>query len=177
MARRAKRPRLTQMDKTKEIVTELKRSYAIELETMQNYLANSIDLEGAKSELIRESLENEIALKLKHARRLAKRINVLGGRLPGSLGLSRDQDSLQPPLDNTDTLAVIRGVISANEASINQYQRIIQLTEGLDYVTQDMVIDLLSDERELRRSFLGFLTEYERCTLSSHGVPKKGSAS
>ena len=51
-------------------------------------------------------------------------------------------------------MAVIRGVICANEASISQYQKIIQLTEGLDYVTQDMVIDLLSDERELRRLFL-----------------------
>ncbi len=71
------------MDKTKDIITELKRSYAIELETMQNYLANSIDLEGADAESIRKSLEEQVTLKLKHARRLAKRINVLGGRLPG----------------------------------------------------------------------------------------------
>jgi len=165
------------MDRTKEIVAELKRSYAIELETMQNYLANSIDLEGANADPIKKSLEDEVALKLKHARRLAKRINVLGGRLPGSLELSRDQNSLQPPLENTDALAVIQGVISANDASISQYQKIIQLTEGLDYVTQDMVIDLLSDEREVRRVFQSFLTEYEQCTLSSHGLPKKGSAS
>jgi bacterioferritin len=165
------------VDKTKEIVSELKRSYAIELETMQNYLANSIDLEGADADPIRKSLEDEVALKLKHARRLAKRINVLGGRLPGSLELSRDQNLLQPPLDNMDAMAVIRGVISANEASICQYQKIIHLTEGLDYVTQDMVIDLLSDEREIRRLFLSFLTENEQCTLSSHGVPKKGSVS
>jgi bacterioferritin len=165
------------VDKTKEIVAELKRSYAIELETMQNYLTNSIDLQGADAEPVRKSLEDEVTLRLKHARRLAKRINVLGGRLPGSLELSRDQDLLQPPLDNKDVMAVIRGVISANEASIGQYQRIIQLTEGLDYVTQDMVIDLLSDERELRRLFLSFLTESEQCTLSRHGVPKKGSAS
>ena len=63
------------MDKTKEIITELKKSYAIELETIQNYLANSIDLEGADAELVRKSLEEEITLKLKHARRLAKRIH------------------------------------------------------------------------------------------------------
>jgi bacterioferritin len=165
------------VDKTKEIVTELKRSYAIELETMQNYLANSIELEGANADAIKKSLEEEVTLKLKHARRLAKRINVLGGRLPGSLELSRDQHLLQPPLDNTDALTVIQGVISANEASISQYQKIIQLTEALDYVTQDMVIDLLSDEREVRRLFLSFLTEYQQCTLSSHGAPKKGPAS
>ena len=147
------------MDKTKEIIAELRRSYAIELETIQNYLANSIGLEGADAEVVRESLEEQIPLKLKRARRLAKRINVLGGRLPGSLELPRDQKLLQPPSDNADVTAVIRGVISANEASIGQYQKIINLTEGHDYLTQDMVIDLLSDEREHRRSFLTFLTQ------------------
>ena len=45
------------MDKTKEIIAELKRSYAIELETMQNYLAHSIDLDGKEAEPIRTSLE------------------------------------------------------------------------------------------------------------------------
>ena len=146
------------MDKTKEIIAELKRSYAIELETLQNYLANSIDLEGADAEDVRKSLEEEVALKLKHARRLAKRINVLGARLPGSLELPRDQQLLQPPKDRADIVAVIKGVISATEASISQYQRILTLSEGFDFVTQDLVIDLLSDEREHRRTFLGFLT-------------------
>jgi bacterioferritin len=147
------------VDKTKEIITELKKSYAIELETIQNYLANSIDLEGTGAELVSKSLEEEITLKLKHARRLAKRINVLGGRLPGSLALPRDQVVLQPPSDNADVMAVVRGVIGANEISISQYQKIIRLTEGLDYITQDLVIDLLSDEREHRRLFLSFLTQ------------------
>ena len=82
------------VDKTKEIIAELKRSYAIELETIENFLANSIDLQGADAEPIRKSLEEEIPLKLKHARRLAKRINVLGGRLPGSLELARDQHAV-----------------------------------------------------------------------------------
>jgi len=147
------------VDRTKEIIAELKRSYAIELETIQNYLANSIELQGADAEVIRKSLEEEINLKLKHARRLAKRISVLGGRLPGSLELAQDQIFLQPPLDNKDAMAVIQGVISANKAAIRQYQKIIDLTEGLDYLTQDMVIDLLSDEREHGRLFLRFLTE------------------
>ena len=56
-------------------------------------------------------------------------------------------------------MAVVRGVISANETSVQQYQKIISLTEGQDYVTQDMVIDLLSEERQLRRLFLSFLPQ------------------
>ena len=146
------------MDKTKEIIAELKRSYAIELETLQNYLANSIGLEGANAEGVRNSLEEQVSLKLKHARRLAKRINVLGARLPGSLELPRDQQLLQPPKDRADIVAVIKGVISATETLISQYQKILTLSEGFDFVTQDLVIDLLSDEREHHRTFLGFLT-------------------
>ena len=147
------------MDKTKDIIAELKKSYAIELETIQNYLANSVDLDGEGAEEVKKSLEEEIALKLKHGRRLAKRIKVLGGRVPGSLELPRDQNLLQPPMDNTDVMAVIQGVIAMKEAAIGQYQKIINLTDGLDYVTQDLVIDLLSDEQEHRRLFLGFLAQ------------------
>ncbi|HEY1476290.1 MAG TPA: ferritin-like domain-containing protein [Chthoniobacterales bacterium] len=148
------------MDKTKDIVTELKKSYAIELETIQNYLANSVDLDGAGAEEVKKSLEEEIATKLKHGRHLAKRIKVLGGRVPGSLELPRDQNLLQPPFDSADVLAVIRGVIGTKEAAISQYQKIITLTDGLDYVTQDLVIDLLSDEQEHLRLFLSFLAQH-----------------
>jgi bacterioferritin len=150
------------VDKTKDIIAELRKSYAIELETVQNYLANSVDLDGEGAEEVKKSLGDEIALKLKHGRRLAKRIKVLGGRVPGSLELPRDQNLLQPPLDSTDLLAVIQGVIRVKEAAISQYQKIITLTDGLDYVTQDLVIDLLSDEQEHRRRFLDFLARHTK---------------
>jgi bacterioferritin len=67
---------------------------------------------------------------------------------------------LQPPLDSADVLAVIRGVIGLEEAAISQYQKIIALTDGLDYVTQDLVIDLLSDEQEHLRLFSSFLAQH-----------------
>jgi bacterioferritin len=150
------------VDKTKDIIVELKRSYAIELETIQNYLANSVNLDGAGAEEVKKSLEEEVALKLKHSRRLAKRIKVMGGRVPGSLELPQDQNFLQPPLDSTDAMAVIRGAIEMTQTAISQYQKIITLTDGLDYVTQDMVIDLLSDEQEHRRLFLSFLAQHTK---------------
>ena len=148
------------MEKAKDIIAELKKSYAIELETIQNYLANSVDLDGPDAEEVKKSLGEEIGLKIKHSRRLAKRIKVLGGRVPGSLELTRDQNELQPPLDSTDVMGVIRGVIKVKEAAISQYQKIINLTDGLDYVTQDLVIDLLSDEQEHRRLFRAFLAQH-----------------
>jgi bacterioferritin len=165
--------------KTNEIVTELKKSYAIELETIQNYLANSIDLNGVNAETVKKSLEEEIALKLKHARRLAKRIKVLGGRVPGSLELPRDQKLLQPPLNSEDVAAVIQGVIGTEEIAISQYQRLINLTDSLDYVTQDLVIDILTEEQEHHRLFLGLLARQEESGVQefrSSGVRSSGVA-
>ena len=56
---------------------------------------------------------------------------------------------------------VIRGVIAAESGAIEHYARIIEVTDGVDPVTQDMVIDILHDEQGHRRLFEGFLREYE----------------
>jgi bacterioferritin len=148
--------------KREEIVTELKKAYSAELETVQNYLANSIDLDGVRAEEIKKSLGADIQEELGHAMMLAKRIKVLGGRVPGSMELTRDQNYLQPPKDSTDLINVIKGVITAEDSAIAGYERIIALCDRVDPVTQDLAINLLGDEQEHRRAFLGYLTEFER---------------
>lgn len=149
-------------DKNKAIVAELKRAYAAELETVQNYLANSIDLDGVRAEEIKKSLGLDIQEELGHAQMLAKRIKVLGGRVPGSVELERTQDYLKPPTDSTDLISVIKGVIRAEDSAIEQYEKIIQLCDQVDFVTQDLVVQILGDEQEHRRAFKGYLTEFER---------------
>jgi bacterioferritin len=56
---------------------------------------------------------------------------------------------------------VIRGVIEAETAAIEHYNRVVEFCEGRDLVTQDMVIDILRDEEGHRRLFEGFLREYK----------------
>jgi bacterioferritin len=141
------------MDRAREIITRLKKSYAMELESVQNYLANSIDLEGPPADEVKKVLEAAITSELKHARRLAKRIKILDGRVPGSLELPRNQNFFQPPMDNRDFVTVIRGALTATDAAIAHYQATMQITEGLDYITQDLLIELLADEQEQRGSF------------------------
>lgn len=53
-------------------------------------------------------------------------------------------------------------MIRAEEGAIAQYNIIIRLCDGVDYVTQDLVIGLLADEENHRREFLGYQKEYER---------------
>lgn len=148
--------------KESKIVKALKIAYAMELETVQNYIAASVNLDGVRSDVVKKALAADIAEELSHAQTLANRIKTIGGQVPGSLDLERKQKSLQPLKDSTDIVGVIKGVIDAEEAAISQYNEIIKLCDGVDYVTQDMAIGLLSGEEDHRREFIGFLKEYEK---------------
>lgn len=145
-----------------QIIEELKVAYWMELETVMNYIANSTNLDGVRAEEIKKALAADVAEELTHAQTLARRIKTLGGRVPGTKQFIAGQEALQPPDDTTDLVAVIKGVIAAENSAIEQYTKIIKLCDGVDYVTQDMCIAALADEEEHRRDFMGFLTEYER---------------
>jgi bacterioferritin len=147
--------------KNEAIIKELITAYWSELETIQNYLAASTNLAGIRAQEIKESLRNDIPDELGHAQQLAKRIHVLGGTVPGSNGFNATQTSLQPPKDPRDVLTVIRGVLDAEASAILQYQTIVELCDGIDYVTQDMCIGIMGDEQEHHREFLEFLAEYD----------------
>jgi bacterioferritin len=145
-----------------QIVEELKVAYWMEIETVTNYIANSINLDGVRAEEIKKALQADVAEELVHAQNLARRIKTIGGRVPGSAHFSATQNALQPPDDSTDVISVIKGVIAAEDAAIAQYTKLIKLCDGVDYVTQDLCIQSLADEEEHRRNFMGYLTEYEK---------------
>jgi bacterioferritin len=144
-------------DKNPTIIKLLVEAYAAELETVQNYLANSVWLDGLRAEEIKESLEEDVTEELGHARKLVHRLKQLGARPPGSLELTRSQRSLQPPQDPTDLLSVINGVLEAENDAINKYNEIIRACDGKDWVTQDLAIKILGDEEGHRTLFEGFL--------------------
>jgi len=148
--------------KNNSIIKELILSYAMELETVQNYIAASVNLDGVRSDVIKKALAADVVTEVQHAQLLATRIKTIGGVVPGSLDLPRSQKFLQPTKDTTDLVAVIKGVIAAEEGAVAQYNKIIKLCDGVDYVTQDMVIGILGGEEDHRREFLGFLKEYEK---------------
>jgi len=144
-----------------EVIELLKTAYSMELETVMNYLANSTNLDGVRAEEIKKSLAADITAELGHATQLAHRIKQLGGLTPGSKGLKLGNQK-QPSDDTTDVIGVIEAVIEAEAAACKQYKKIIQATEGDDYVTQDICITLLADEEEHLVLFKGFLKEYKK---------------
>jgi len=138
----------------------LRKAYSMEMETVANYLADSVNLDGVLAEEIKKSLADDIQEELGHAQKLAHRIKQLGGRIPGPTELEITHSHLGPTDDTTDVERVIRGVIEDEQAAIDHYRKIITDTDGADFVTQDLCIRLLADEEEHLTQFKGFLKEY-----------------
>ncbi len=145
--------------KRQEIIDLLITSYNMEVETVINYLANAHWLDGIHAKHIKDSLAADVAEELGHATMLVKRIKILGGRPPGSLELKWTQKIMQPPKDPLSIVDVIKGVIAAEEGAIKQYQKLIEATDVVDMVTQDLCITLKGDEEEHRQLFAGYLAE------------------
>jgi bacterioferritin len=150
-ARREQREKLVEM---------LSKAYWMEIETVMNYIASSVNPDGVRAQEIVRSLAADVTEELGHAQQFADRIKELYGVVPGSLDFKAEQTYLQPPAQQTDVAQVVKGVIEAETGAIDFYNEIIDFTEDFDPVTNDMVIAILHDEEGHRRLFEGFLREY-----------------
>jgi len=146
--------------KRDEVIDLLKTAYFMEIETVMNYVTESINPDGVRAQQVKESLEEDIQEELAHAQEFANRIKELYGVVPGSMDFVAGQELLQPPEEQTDVVHVIRGVIDAETKAIEHYERILTATEDSDPVTNDMVIDILREEQQHRRLFEGYAKEY-----------------
>jgi bacterioferritin len=144
-----------------QILEMLEKAYWMEIETVMSYISNSVNPDGVRAQEIIESLNTDIQEELGHAQQFAARIKELYGVVPGSMAFTAEQSYLQPPEHQTDVVHVIKGVIEAETGAIEHYNAIIEATEGVDPVTNDMVIAILRDEEGHRRLFEGYLREYE----------------
>jgi bacterioferritin len=148
-------------DEREQIMQALTQAYWMEVETVMSYLANSINPDGVRAQEIIESLEQDVQEELGHARRFGERIKELYGVVPGSMEFRAEQSYLQPPEHQTDIVHVVKGVIEAETGAIEHYNTLVEMTDQVDPVTQDMVIEILHDEERHRRLFEGYLREYE----------------
>ena len=148
-------------EEREQIIEMLQKAYFMELETVMSYVQNSINPDGVRAQEIKEQLEEDIQEELGHAQQFAQRIKELYGVVPGSLEFRAEQTFLQPAAEQTDVVHVIKGVIEAETGAIEHYSKVVEFCDGVDLVTQDMVITIQRDEEGHRRLFEGFLREYE----------------
>jgi bacterioferritin len=146
-----------------EVVRLLQKAYQDEIETVMNYMTNSIVLDGVRAEEIKESLQQDVQEELGHAEQLGNRLKQLDENPPGSTAFEATQTSLQPPEDTTDVLSVIDGVLEAEEGAIETYRALIRAAEEADDpVTEDLAVTLLADEEAHRTEFRGYRKEYSQ---------------
>ena len=143
------------------IVELLTEAYWMEIETVMSNIANSVNPEGVRAQQVVQALASDVQEELAHAQQFARRIKELYGLVPGSVEFHASQHLLQPPDDTLDIAHVIRGVIDAERGAIHHYNRIINATDGVDPVTEDMMITILAEEQAHLRTFEGFLREYQ----------------
>lgn len=148
--------------KTDTVISLLTKAYAAELETVQNYLANSVWLDGLRAQEVVEALSEDVTEELGHAQRLAHRLKELGACPPGSLALDRSQQSLQPVADSTDLRHVVAGVLAAERDAIATYHSLIAACGSTDPVTADLAVQILADEEKHRSLFEGFLKTLDK---------------
>jgi bacterioferritin len=153
-------------ERREHVIELLSKAYWMEIETVMSYIANSVNPDGVRAQEVKESLAEDIEEELGHAKQFAARIKELYGVVPGSEQFAAEQSYLQPPDDQVDIVHVIRGVIEAERGAIVHYSRIVEETDAIDPVTQDMVIEILHDEQGHLRLFEGFLREYEALGLA-----------
>ncbi|HWH12359.1 MAG TPA: ferritin-like domain-containing protein [Solirubrobacteraceae bacterium] len=148
-------------EQREKLVEMLTKAYWMEIETVMNYIANSVNPDGVRAQEIIRSLAEDVTEELGHAKQFADRIKELYGVVPGSKDFTPEQTYLQPPEHQTDVAHVVKGVIEAETGAIDFYNEIVDFTEDFDPVTNDMVIAILHDEEGHRRLFEGFLREYK----------------
>ena len=131
-------------------------------ETVASIRRNAVVLKGVSAEEIKERLEADVQEELGHAQQIGQRLDELDERPPASFDFEARQADLQPPEDPTDVLAVIEGVVEAENDAIATYRSLIEAARVADDpVTEDLAVTLLADEESHRAEFKGFRREFE----------------
>jgi bacterioferritin len=88
-------------DVREEIIALLTKAYWMELETVINYVANSVNPDGVRAQEIIESLREDVQEELGHAQQFASRIKELYGVVPTSVDFVAEQSYLAPPQEHS----------------------------------------------------------------------------
>ena len=139
---------VTGIDPT-EVATRLNPMYAWEWTAMHWCLATQAALEGQALFLLTDELEEKAEEARGHARKLAERISQLGGDVTGDptrfVELS-PAASYPTAVDFSDVGAILSIALERQRVAIHAYNEILELVNGKDTVTYDLVLHLLKHE-------------------------------
>jgi len=131
-----------------EVVEELNRAVASEWTAAYFYWAASNVLKGFHGEEVAEFFEKQVEDELKHASKLARRINELGGVPIDMIGKVEQTsgEKLTLPNDHTDAEAFIQKALEVEGKVIEYYNRLAKKYFGKDHATYQVVSEILASE-------------------------------
>lgn len=150
-----------------ELISELNKALADEwLAYYQYWLGARIavgPMRGAVTSELQEHAEEE----LKHADMLAERIIQLGGTplLSPKAWYDETNCGYNEPKD-PDIEAIINQNLEGERCAIDGYQKLLNMTQGKDHASYQMLLEILNDELEHEEDLESFLQDM------SHGGKK-----
>ncbi len=147
-----------------QVTDLLREAYVAEIETTMNYLAHSVNLDTFDGQDVGEELQADAQNEQDHALRLGNRLRVLGetALTSNEVAANITQESLNNISDTTDVLAVIDGVIEAEQSAIETYRNLVEVArENGDYGTASLAEELLQDEEQHLQEFKSLRRDFE----------------
>lgn len=144
------------------LVELLVKNAAAELTTFYYYTILRVNLIGLEGEGIKEIAETARIEDRNHFEALVPRIYELGGSLPENMVDFHNLSGCPParlPADPTDTMAMLRVLLQAEQCAVRQYTHICNLTAGKDHRTYDLALSILHEEIEHESWFSEFIGE------------------
>ncbi|HEX9016597.1 MAG TPA: ferritin-like domain-containing protein [Chloroflexota bacterium] len=133
----------------KRLLDIINKSIAGELQSLVQYMWQHVMAVGIASPAVRDMFEDISIEEMKHAEKLAERLDLLGG-VPTT--------SPDPISVGGDLKQMIQNDIEAEDGAIALYKEAIKLaTELNDPVTRLMFEELLGDEEEHQKAFRDLL--------------------
>ncbi len=127
----------------------INKSIAGELQALVQYMWQHVMAVGLASPAVRDMFEDIAIEEMKHAERLAERLDLLGG-VPTT--------SPDPIAVGGDLRQMVQNNIEAEDGAIVLYKEAIRLaTELNDPVTRLMYEEILADEEEHQKTFRDLL--------------------
>jgi len=123
-----------------QLIAGLNKALSEELTALFQYLWHHIQGKGIESMTVSEIFKATSMSEMKHAYKLAERIDLLGGQ---------PTMSMTPPKTGGDVRQMIQDDLALEYGAIETYKHLIELADDEDDdVTEQMLIGILKDEQE-----------------------------
>ncbi len=145
-----------------QLVDQLNKAFADEWLAYYQYWVGAAVVKGPMKEAAIAELTEHAADELRHAQMLSDRIIQLGGTPisdPNDWSKTSNCNYLKP--SDPHVRAIIAQGVEGEQCAIDVYTKLLDLTEGKDPITYQMVLSILQDEVDHEEDFQALLEDLD----------------